>query len=110
MTPVRLLLVPGIVTTLALVACRGPELPPHTIADDSPLAPKNGRRIEVHSSNPGLSKEECVALIEAYRSRAAPRGQVSVCKPSSQLESAMTPWCVENFDGRGITFNDEMFQ
>jgi len=84
-------------------------LPPHTVADDSSLAPKDGRRVQLDSNNPDLTKEECSALINAYRHKGGKEGQLSVHKPSKILKGSMTPFCIENFDGQGIVFNDGMF-
>jgi hypothetical protein len=50
-----------------------------------------------------------VALVTGYQKKASPEGQVSVHKPSKVLKGTMAPWCVENFDGRGVVFNDNMF-
>ena len=86
-----------------------PKLPPHVVASNSSLAPKRGRRIEIHSQNAALTKPECRALIEKYRSAAAPDGQISVRKPSKMLGNQMTAWCFDNFDGEGIQFNDALF-
>lgn len=91
------------------IAWGGPELPPHSVAGDSSLAPKDGRRIQLNSTNPNLTKDECIALINGYRHKAGKEGQVGVHKPSNVLKGSMTPWCVENFDGRGIVFHDYMF-
>lgn len=111
--PVRLrhlLFVVG-VGLVVISGCGGgsQNLPPHVVADDSSLAPKDGRRVRLDSSNADLTKEECVALIDGYRKKAGLEGQVSVHKPSKVLNGSMTPWCVENFDGRGVVFNDNMF-
>jgi hypothetical protein len=84
------------------------NLPSHTVASDTSLAPKDGRRIEIHVSNPALTKDECTALINAYRSKAGPEGQVSVRKPDKTGE--LQPWCIDNMDGKPIIFNDFFFQ
>ncbi len=94
---------------LLFAGCGRPDLPAHRVADDSSLAPKKGRRIHLQVDNPDISKDECIALINAYKKKAGPDGQVAVQKPSKVLGGAMAPWCVENFDGRGIFFNDNMF-
>lgn len=83
------------------------SMPAHTVVSDTSLAPKDGRRVEVHSTNPELTKPECSMLINHYRSTAGAEGQVSAHKPSPQ--SNMTPWCVENLDGKGVLFNDNLF-
>lgn len=84
----------------------GPPLPDHTV-DRQPLYDNNARvTVRVHTN---ISQAECEALIEEYRSIAGPTGQVAVRKPSAKLEGQVLPWCVENQDGRGITFNTDFF-
>lgn len=83
------------------------NVPVHTVASNTSLAPKDGRRIVLHSANPDLTKAECSMLINQYLGSAGPEGQISVHKPSPQ--NNMTPWCVENFDDKGIFFNDNLF-
>ncbi len=84
----------------------GLALPPHTVAKDTVIA--NGRRIEIHVTTPGLTKDECRALLAAYRDKAAPAGQVSVRKPDKTGE--LLPWCVDNLGGSPIIFNDDFFK
>jgi hypothetical protein len=85
------------------------DLPPHEIAKDTSLAPKNGRRIEIHVNDPSLTRDQCTSLINAYRSKAGPQGQVSVRKPSTAQGGGLQPWCVDNMDKSGVTFNDFYF-
>ena len=84
------------------------ELPQHTIESNTSLAPKDGRRIEIHVRNANLTKDECRLLINAYKNNAGSRGQVSVRKPNKNGE--YLPWCVDNMDEKGITFNDFHFE
>jgi len=88
----------------------GTEMPIHTIAENDSLAPKNGRRIEIHVNNTNLTKDECRALINTYRKKAGPEGQVGVHKPSPMNENRMFPWCVDNMDEKGIFFQDYFFE
>jgi hypothetical protein len=85
-------------------------LPPHEVARDGQISlvgEPMRRRIEIHVSDPGLSKDDCIRLIAAYRQRAGEGGQVSVRKPAP--DGSMLPWGVDNMDGRGVTFNDASF-
>ena len=82
-------------------------LPSHNVASNTPLM--HGRRIEIHSADPHLTKAECNALINAYRAGAG-RGQVSVRKPNKMFNNDLSPWCVENFDGKGVFFQDTGFE
>ena len=99
------------VCSLGMTGCGSgaSDLPPHVVADNSSLAPKDGRRIQLNSNSPELTKEQRTALIDGYRRKAGLEGQGSVHKPSKMLKGTMAPWCVENFDGHGIVFNDNMF-
>lgn len=83
------------------------DLPEHSV-DITPLEPRRGARVEIKVSS-DISREQCEHLIKRYRQSGAPDGQVSVHKPSEILEGAVVPWCVENFDGAGIRWNDNMF-
>jgi hypothetical protein len=56
-----------------------------------------------------ISRADCEALIDEYRSIAGPTGQVAVRKPSPKLEGQVLPWCVENKDEQGIFYNDDFF-
>lgn len=85
-------------------------LPLHQVVSNTNLLPKNGRRIEIHSSDPELNRDECRTLIFAYQEEAAPDGQVSVHKPNAAMGGDVLPWCVENFDGQGVIFNDLLFR
>ena len=95
--------------SVGLSGCGGPDLSPHTVAADTSLAPKDAPRIQLNSNNAQHTKDECTTLINGYRRKAGPDGQVSVHKPSRVLQGNMAPWCVDNFDGKGIVFNDNMF-
>lgn len=85
---------------------RPAALPQHIIASDGKTF--NGRRIEIRVANADLTKDECKALIAAYRERAKPEGQVSVRKPAP--DGSLQPWCVDNLDERGVFFNDAFFK
>lgn len=84
-------------------------LPPHTVASDTDISvgSLSRRRIEIHVTNPDLSKEDAIRLIEAYRGRAGTSGQVSVRKPDPA--GVLQPWAVDNMEGRGVEFNDALF-
>lgn len=85
------------------------NLPEHTV-EVSSLEPRKGGRVQVRVKA-FISDEDCSALIEAYRDRGAPDGQVGVNMPSNieALNGAIVPRCLENFDGKGIVFNQELF-
>lgn len=86
------------------------NLPEYRVAGNTDISNANmkRRRIEIHVTNPNLTKGECRALVSAYRNRAGTEGQVSVRKPDKEGE--LQPWCVDNMDRRGIIFNDFYFE
>jgi len=75
------------------------KLPPHTVEN---IQIVDGRRIQI-AVREDITQAQCRALIAKFRSEAKPEGQVSVHKPCGP--SKLAPWCVDNFDGRGVTFN-----
>lgn len=81
------------------------ELPDHTVVDETRLS--GGMRISLSSNDEDLSKEQCIALINAYREKGLPAGQVSVSKPSKDafLAGEVLPFCTENYDKDGISFH-----
>ena len=79
----------------------------HKVVDDSDLAPKNGRRIEIHCNNPNLTREEAEQLINHYRSRAGYEGQIGIWKPDK--DNNYFPWAVMNA-GEYTEFNDYFFK
>ncbi len=87
-----------------VVGCAKTQLPTHTVASDTSLSPKNGRRIEIHVDAPDITREDTEALIRAYRKKAGPQGQVSVRKPDKTGD--MDVWAVDNMDGKGVQYNE----
>gem|GEM_PF-6153312 len=83
-----------------------PPLPDHSV-DRQPLYDNNARvTVRVRTD---ISRDECEALIDEYRTIAGPTGQVAVRKPSAKLEGQVLPWCVENQDEPGVRYNTDLF-
>lgn len=82
---------------------------PHEIISNTQLPSKQSRRITIYVKNSAISKDQCKSLITNYMNQAKPNGQVSVHKPSPLLNKTMQPWCVYNFDDKGVIFNDVLF-
>ncbi|MHB1020703.1 MAG: hypothetical protein ACYC1R_10955 [Coriobacteriia bacterium] len=84
-------------------------LPEHVVVSDTDISVGSlrRRRIEIHVEDSDLTKPECRALIEAYAPRAGDQGQVSVHKPD--WTGTLQPWGVDNMDGKGVVFNDDLF-
>lgn len=55
-----------------------------------------------------ISRDECRALVKMYRKQAK-GGQVAVIRPIGRDPKWKGPWCRDNFDGRGIVFNDDLY-
>ncbi len=85
------------------------------VALDEPWRDKPGRRISIEALDPDLTDEECAAIVERFRDKAAPGGLVGVgvplhndrpeihSKAITPGEQAHTfPLCHDNFDGKGI--------
>ena len=79
----------------------------HVLASDTSLAPKDGRRIEIHCNNPDLTREEARKLIGHYDDRAGREGQVSIHKPDRN--NNYLPWAVWNA-GEETKFQDYLFE
>jgi hypothetical protein len=85
-------------------------LPAHTVSQ-SPLS-GNSNRVQVTSNDPQLTREQCSDLARNYAPSARPGGQVVVQKPNPNppWNGKMLPFCVDNMEGEGLTFNDVYFQ
>jgi hypothetical protein len=86
------------------------KLPPHTVTSTNNNPSQNGDRVQVNTTNPQLSHEDCVKLANRYRPNRGTFyvGQVSVHKPDRRGE--LRPFCVDNLDGNGVIFNDDLFK
>lgn len=108
----KLLFVPLLIVALLASGCQKTSkasLPPHTVARNFSLEPNPGRRIEIHVSDKLITKDECRAIIKFYQKQAS-GGHISVHKPDDFVDGEFTPWAVYNFDDRGVTFNDSLFE
>jgi hypothetical protein len=85
------------------------NLAPHVVADNMSLAPKDGRRIQLHVQDEQLSRSRCADLLREYLPQAGREGQVSVRKPNKFGGGELSPWCIDNRDGYGATYNDDLF-
>lgn len=101
-------LAPGPVATAEPAATSGQTppssagtLPDHVVVGDEPLPPRTGHRIEVRV-RAVLLLEDCRRLVDAYRRRGSPDGQVVVSvRVRDKSGETDLPVCVENFDGKG---------
>ena len=96
---------------VGLALCSGcgssTPLPPHTYSSDPLYAGSNRVQVDVAED---ITRDECIALISQYSTMAGDDGQVSVHKPSVALAGQSAPWCLDNMDGEGARFNDELFE
>ena len=86
------------------------KLPPHNVTSTNNNSSQNGDRVQVNTTNPQLSHEDCVKLANKYRPNRGTFyvGQVSVHKPDRRGE--LRPFCVDNLDGKSVIFNDDLFK
>ena len=83
-----------------------PTLPPHT-ATKTPLG--RASRVEVNSTDPNLTRDDCVALSTHYSPYAAGGGgQVVIQKPNPNppWNGMLIPFCVDNMGSEGVVFSD----
>jgi hypothetical protein len=85
------------------------DLRAHTVSE-SPLA--NGKRIQVDSDDPQLSKSDCLRLSEKYLLSAGKAGKIVVQKPNPKppWNGKTLPFCINNLDGKGVVFDDLYFR
>lgn len=88
------------------------QLPKHRVIKTSlkTYLSKNAWRIEIRVNDVHLSKLMAKRLIEKYKFQSGSGGQISVRKPCPILKGTMRPWAIDNLDGKGVTFNDELFK
>lgn len=82
------------------------DVPLYRVADETPLSPRAGKRVEIRVATRDLSDAQCVEIIRRERHRAAPDGQISVHIPRKRSKRKFDPLCVDNFDGKGVAVND----
>ncbi|AVX04342.1 hypothetical protein MXMO3_01817 [Maritalea myrionectae] len=78
---------------------------------------KNGALVAI-TVKKAITKQECVDLIERYKPRAAPYGQVAIHMPVPEgraLAGEVLPWGVFNFKSgvaskAGLNFNDSLLE
>ena len=89
------------------------KLPKHTIQKSS-LGSK-GFRIQINVQDSFLPKVDCEVLINFYKDKAKPSGQVSIHGPSTKLQKLFPEdpnskkpqvWAYDNLDGTGIHYNE----
>lgn len=92
------------------------DLPPHTV-EITPLDSK-GNRVRIDVQVDFLPKAECSNLINFYKDRAKPKGQITINGPSPESRQRFPNdpsadrgqvWAYFNFDGKGIVYNDSLY-
>lgn len=99
---------------LALLPACGQEtskenLPQHTVASNTSLAPKDGRRIEIHVGNVNLTKDECRVLVNAYKKMLALRDKfrcVSRTSAANFNPGVWTTWTARVSFSTTVTLNE----
>ncbi len=111
----------GCLVGMFLMSCGGSgidasKLPRHTV-EQSSLGSK-GLRIQINVQDSFLPKVDCENLINYYRDKAKPNGQVSIRGPSIKMQKLFPNdpkskepqvWAYDNLDGTGIHYNAQNY-
>ena len=112
----RLTIAAACLIGMFLVSCGGSgidasKLPKHTVQESS-LGAK-GSRVQINVQDAYLPKADCENLVNFYKSRAKPNGQVCLYGPSVKMQKLFPDdpdsrkpqvWAYDNLDGTGIHF------
>ncbi|ALG67080.1 hypothetical protein [Beggiatoa leptomitoformis] len=83
------------------------SLPKHKITTEHY---RTGWKVQIDVNNKDITREQCLALLNAYRDQAGSEGQVVVRKPSTLFgDPVQQPWCIDMLDGQNVVFNDYFF-
>lgn len=102
-------------SVLILISCGQGAivLPEHTV--EMTTLHEKGQRVQINVTVDFLPKSDCENLINHYKERAKPSGQVSIHGPSPKMRkifpndpAANKPkvWAYDNLDGTGVHYND----
>ncbi|EIJ41942.1 hypothetical protein BegalDRAFT_1039 [Beggiatoa alba B18LD] len=88
-------------------AVKDEALPKHKITTERF---RSGWKIQIDVTDKNISREQCLALLDAYRNQAGSEGQLVVRKPSTLFgDPVQQPWCIDMLDGQNVVFNDYFF-
>ena len=84
-------------------------MPRHHVASKSYVHSRNAWIIEIDVPGSGITKRQCERIIEKFRDIAGSGSIISIRRPCGFLAGAMLPWAVDRMDGKGISFDDYLF-
>jgi hypothetical protein len=90
----------------SLAANSKPGAPKHRVSSE-PIVNGNGSRIVIETDDPNISQEQCKALVQSYKGKAAGKGQIVVYKPYPQppWSGRVLAFCFNDLDPKGTVIN-----
>ncbi len=85
-------------------------LPGYHVASKSYVHSRSAWIIEIDVPGLCVTKRQCEKLIEKFRNVAGSGGVISIRRPCDFLAGTMLPWAVDRMDGKGIVYNDYLFE
>jgi hypothetical protein len=84
-------------------------LPRYHVASKSYILSRSVWVIEIDVPGLNFTRRQCEKLIEKFRDIAGRGGVISIRRPCDYIKGTMLPWAVDRMDGKGIHYNDYLF-
>jgi hypothetical protein len=84
-------------------------LPRYHVATKSYVHSRSVWVIEIDVPALNFTKRQCEKIIEKFRDIAGRGGVVSIRRPCDYIQGTMLPWAIDRMDGRGVHYNDFLF-
>jgi hypothetical protein len=84
-------------------------LPRYYVASQSYVHARNAWIIEIDVPGSDLTKQQCEILIGKVREFTSSGSVISIRRPCEFLAGTMLPWAVDRMDGKGVLFDDYLF-
>ncbi|HNW28987.1 MAG TPA: hypothetical protein PKN50_10960 [Spirochaetota bacterium] len=84
-------------------------LPRYYVASQSYVNARNAWIIEIDVPGSDLTKQQCEILIGKVREFTSSGSVISIRRPCEFLAGTMLPWAVDRMDGKGVLFDDYLF-
>ena len=85
-------------------------LPRYHVATQSYIHSRSAWVIEIDVPALNFTKRQCEKIIETFRDIAGRGGVISVRRPCDYIRGTMLPWAVDRMDGKGVLYNDSLFE
>ncbi len=84
-----------------------PGAPQHRVSSE-PIVNTSASRIVIETDDPNISREQCKALVQTYKGKAAGKGQIIVYKPypQSPWNGRVLAFCFNDLDPKGTVINN----